>query len=372
VGHGRDRPIGGLDRELQGCIDILQFDRGAAEAHPVNRIALALLLLCGLLPAADFSIVFIPDVHLNSQTNDCTWVKQTQYLNSQIATLKIAAVIGGGDFANSAANQPTHIPHAWSTTACSSPSGLGGMTLIDTAALPWLIAVGNHDYDSDSPSGRVTALFDTEIGYGRISGKSWYVGYYSSPTDTKANQAIRFVTNGRTFLVIALEFFPRAGAITWADSVIATYPNDETIVITHGYMQSDGSLATQGSQYGPQLLYGLPSGDYDGTEIEAWAATHPSIRAVMCGHWIGGVKHSHRTDTHTSGSNLYGTFTNYQDAVPASNTVTLLEFTTATATVTVSQLNTTTGAIDNTTYVPYDLSWASSTGLFPLPSPLAR
>lgn len=329
------------------------------------------------LSAADFSIVFIPDVHLNQQSGtDCWWVQQTQYLVAQKDALKLAAVIGGGDFANSAANQPTHVPHAWSTTACSSPSGEGGMSIIDATGLPWLIAIGNHDYDNDSPSGRVTTLFDAQVGNGRLSGKSWYLGYWTPTTGTsKATQAIRFAVSGRRrILVISLEFWARTGALTWAGNLLSTYPNDEAIIITHGYMDETGALATQGSVYGPDA-YSIPaSGNSDGTEIEAWAAGHPNIRAVLCGHWILGtnVYHTHRTDTNSVGGPLYGTMTNYQlHPTTRSQVVELMEFTGDQ--VTISQLNTTTGSVDNTTYPPYTLDWtASRIGLFPLPSPRRR
>jgi hypothetical protein len=165
-----------------------------------------------------------------------------------------------------------------------------------------------------------------------------------------------------------LELFPRAAATAWADGILTDPDNAtrEVLVITHSYVKPgsayhNATLVAYGDQYGPQY-YSLA--DYpknsSGVNLKAWAAAHPNIRAIFCGHWIGGIHHSYRVDPNVAGKPLYGVFTNYQDdSTQPSQVILLLNF--AGSAVSLSQINTTTGATVGT---PYNLPWEpSSSGI---------
>lgn len=163
-----------------------------------------------------------------------------------------------------------------------------------------------------------------------------------------------------------LEFWPRAGALTWAGGIISAHPTWEVIVLTHGYMVNDGTLATAASQYGPNT-YQL-NGDASGVDIEAWAASFRNVRAVMCGHWVTSPYHAERSDTAASGLPLLGIFTNFQSATPNSQTILLMSF--QPLTVMLRLVNTTTGVVDTTSYpdLGTPLPWPAPSHLFPLPA----
>jgi Calcineurin-like phosphoesterase len=311
--------------------------------------------------AADPTFVVIPDAHLNATGQPATWVTQAAWIVANQAAWNIQGVFSTGDWANPGASG-TLLPLAWSD----------GLQSVDAMGKPWGSAVGNHDTDAGETSGeasRVFTIFDAQIGNARLSGKPWYGGSWST---SDVNYYLQFVepTTRRKFLVMFLEFFPRSGALTWAGGIISANPTWEVIVLTHGYMQTDGTLAAAGSQYGPNY-YSL-NGDASGVDIEAWAAQFSNVRAVLCGHWIPSPTHALRTDSTTNGT-LLGIFTNFQSASPNSQSVLLMSF--QPTTVTLRLVNTTTGAVDTTSYVDLGtpIAWqASQTGLWPLPSPVGR
>ena len=110
--------------------------------------------------------------------------------------------------------------------------------------------------------------FDQYICHDRIDENPWYVGYWDAPGVTpipvpgsppapstgnpsKATQAIAFSVGARQILVVAVEQFPRQGALDWAASVIASHPTFDVIFLTHSYMTMAGNLYTvNGNDYG--------------------------------------------------------------------------------------------------------------------------
>lgn len=322
----------------------------------MRRLLSICVIVCVLLvPSSlgiDFSFVIVPDEHLDQQPQDCTWVAKTQYLVANRTAMKTAAVLSSGDF--------TYLDRAWSTTSCPSPSGVGGWTIIN-AVLPWIQAPGNHDYDSENPVGRGITGFNTQVGYSRSRANYGYcatAGYQS-------NQWLKVDVVGRKFLIFALEFFPRPTALSWVDAVLATGDNSarEKIIVTHSYTKpgatyTDATLVADGDTYGPdyyKLTHGTPGPDnYSGVDLEAWAATR-GFALILCGHWIGGISHGYRVDTRTDGGNLHGIFSNWQTDVSPSERVVILDFTGNT--LTVSNLNTTTGVIDAAIFPPYTVTW---------------
>lgn len=308
----------------------------------------------------DPTFAIIPDVHLNAANQPATWTAQAAWIVANQATWNIQGVFSTGDWTN-IGRTAIDLSLAWSD----------GMQSIDAMGTPWGSAQGNHDTDAGETNGdasRVFTIFDAQLGSARLSGKSWYGGSW---TGSAANQYFKFLepTTGRRFLVMFLEFWPRAGALTWAGGIIAANPTWEVIVLTHGYMRTDGTLATAGSTYGPNA-YSL-NGDASGVDIEAWAAGFRNVRAVVCGHWISSPFHAKRSDTAASGLPLLGIFTNFQAAAANSQTILLMSF--QPATVTLRLVNTTTGVVDTTSYpdLGTPLPWPAASVLFPLPAAVA-
>jgi hypothetical protein len=326
----------------------------------MTRLILAVVLLSVLsLYATDPTFVIIPDVHLNGSDQPATWTAQAAWIVANQAVWNIQGVFSTGDWTIEG-RASTDLPVAWTA----------GMQSIDLMGKPWASAVGNHDTDSGGTSGdssRVFTIYDAQLGYARLNGKSWYGGAWNN---SASNQYVKFTepTTGRRFIMMFLEFFPRAGALAWAGGIIGTNPTAEVIVLTHGYMQTDGTLATAGSTYGPNNY--LLNGDAAGTDIETWAAGFRNIRAVICGHWVPSPFHAFRTDS-AYGRPLYGIFTNFQSASSNSETVLLMSF--QSTTVTLRLVNTTTGTVDTSSYpdLGVPIFW-NAPGPWILPSPVGR
>ena len=326
---------------------------------PLHKNTLLLFVCVGLrAQTTDPTFVVIPDVHLNQANQPATWTAQTAWIVANQATWNLRGVFSTGDW-TIGGRTATDVPLAWSD----------GMQSIDAMGIPWASAVGNHDTDAGETIGeaaRVFTIFDAQLGTTRLSGKSWYGGSWQG---SAANQYLKFVepTTGRRFLLMFLELFPRAGALAWAGGIISANPTWEVIVLTHGYMLTDGSLVTAGSTYGPNN-YSL-NGDASGVDIKAWASGFRNVRAVICGHWIDSPYHAKRSDTATSGLPLLGIFTNFQAAAANSQTALLISL--QPTTVTLRLVNTTTGVVDSTSYpdLGTPLPWPAASVLFPLPGP---
>jgi len=277
-------------------------------------------------------LVWVPDVHLEARgggglgEQPVTWAWQTPWIVANMYLYNIQAVLCAGDMHNytnppDGTSLPADLDQAWN-------DGNGGLSIIDGAKLPdgselpYLVTIGNHDYDNldyGSPGPglgqRDSSSFDKSIGWARLSrqaGKPWYVGYWPDPGGSLANQAIKIDVGGRHILIIALEVFPRPEAVTWAGGLINSYPTCEVIIITHGYMKLTSHLTANDAGYGPNN----PT-LYDGIRLNDWAKGFSNVKAILCGHDIPdgtdtGTNVAHRVDTATDEHPLVGIYANYQ------------------------------------------------------------
>lgn len=290
------------------------------------------------------SIVFIGDPHLNQAGQPTTWTTQTQWISDNVSAWNIQAVLCAGDFDGGTINGPQdsapNVSGGWSN----------GWNTIDGTGLPYLMAVGNHDYSQNQPSTRDTTVFDLELGWNRIHAKSWYGDYFNiGPTASRANQYILVTVGTHNLLIMALECWPRATTMAWADGVVQAHLDREVIVITHGYMQAGGVLFQKGDNFGPST-YLLPGTDYAGVEIAAWAAKWPNnVWLILCGHYDP-PEYFRRSDGRT-----YGIMGDYQGASPSSQTILIIAF--SANSITINNYNTTTQTLDVTTYPPETVPW---------------
>lgn len=335
----------------------------------ILKAALLLFACLCILSAADFSIVMLPDVHAGQNNNEVAWVNQTAWIVAQQSALNIVAIWGVGDLTW----DPNHTnapPNDWATqlgNVWQWNSATNGYFQLSGLKIPWITSSGNHDCQTAvcaPSSGDATTTFDAQDGYSRVNSNVWYCGYYADTTGDKSNQCIEFLVNRRRFLVITMEYEPRTVVTAWAGGIINAHPFDEVVILTHKFLTNTGTLDATNE-----------TGGQTGVQVDAWARGYPNIRAILCGHQIGGAHNAYRASTANDGHTIHENFTNYQDVSSGfstpyfSNALLLLQFTGNQ--VTLSQVNTTSGAIDNTTNPPYTLTWQpSTTVLFPLSSPI--
>ncbi len=182
-----------------------------------------------------FSIVVLPDTQLYSQDDPNVFKLMTTWIVENAEGLNIKFVLHMGDIVNvdNDANQWSNADEA--------------MSILDGAAVPYSLVVGNHDMMADAnkypDSTRNTTNFNSTFPYTRYENKPWYGGRMEEtiddgfvPSDDYDNVYHYFRAVGMDFLVLALEVGPTDAMLAWADTVISSHPNHRVILTTHSYM----------------------------------------------------------------------------------------------------------------------------------------
>jgi hypothetical protein len=304
----------------------------------IPSLVAALSLLCAAASAApaDFTFVVFPDTQymvssdLRHDRDVPMWKSMCEWVVANRGAQNIRAVLSVGDVTDHADPAEFGVASA-------------GYRLLEAAGIPCVPIVGNHDYDLGPGNGtgygarnRKVNAFDAAFGPARFTGKSWYGG---SLDDSDANYYVTIEAEGSRFLVVALELFARPRAVEWAAQVIDDHPGADVIILTHGYMQPNGTLIKRWQSGGPGI-YGLEDG-CDGEELwDRLVRRKPRTIAVICGHRSGPPHVAHRTDTGDRGNAVHGVLFDYQGANRGDGWVGLLRFRPSLRTIEVSSYRT--------------------------------
>ena len=157
--------------------------------------------------------------------------------------------------------------------------------------MAYTYSLGNHDMGSKPrkrADTRNTDLANKYLDLENLSSSGLVGSYPSNRVDNLAH-AVRL--KGDDYLIISLEYGPRAQSVKWAENMIASYPNHKVIINTHAYMYSDSTQIGEGDSWNPHT-YGLnKDGDtiYDGEEL--WSVLvkkYKNIFMVVSGHILNG------------------------------------------------------------------------------------
>ncbi|MCX8128480.1 MAG: metallophosphoesterase, partial [Clostridia bacterium] len=237
-----------------------------------------------------FTIAIIPDTQ-NEVTNSAAitgeWFKnRTQWLVNNKSTLDLRYVLATGDLAN----WPAH-------DADQMPIIATGLQVLGSAGIPYLPALGNHDTAATGVGGsaapgdasvnvRNTTAFNSAVPLSRFPG---IVTFESNKVE---NSYRTFEAEGKKWMVLSLELWPRTAAINWAKGVVQNHPDHNVIIQTHSYLNGDGSINQSNGGYGsnsPQYLY------------DNLVKVYPNIRFVFSGHVGAAAK---REDTGVNGNKI--------------------------------------------------------------------
>lgn len=222
-------------------------------------------------PPENFTLVVLPDTQLYSESYPSVYDNQTQWIVNNAGSMKTVFVTHEGDVVN--VNGQTI---QWQR-ANSSMSKLDG-------SVPWGIAPGNHDLDSNLTN------YNTYFGYSRFSGKSWYGGAYQN---TNTNSYELFSGGADNYVIFHFQYGVNDSVLAWANTTLAGYPNSRVIVTAHDYMSSAGTRSTTGT-----LIW------------NSFVAPHADqVFLVLCGHTVAEAL---RTDI-VGGHTVYQILANYQD-----------------------------------------------------------
>jgi hypothetical protein len=256
-----------------------------------------------LIPAAqaeDFTVVALPDTQMYARLYPDIFYSQTNWIANNVQSLNIKAVVGLGDIVDGGGSL-----QQWQV-ADTAYRALDGI-------VPYAAAIGNHDYDQGDSNiaGRtaVTLNFNRFFGPSRYAGYSWYGGQY--PSGSNENFFIRFEANGKKFLVLVLEFYPRQESISWAAGVLKANSDSEVIVVTHSFLYGDNTRVNTCDPYSAET-YGLGA-DYDGDEMwQKLIRRYSNIIMVLSGHIVDYHGIARRADIGVNGNLVNEVLSNYQ------------------------------------------------------------
>jgi len=294
----------------------------------------------------DFSIIVLPDTQYYSESYPAILNSQAQWVVNNAAVLNIQLVLGVGDIVNNGSSSTE-----WITADAAYKQ-------FDAAHIPYFAAIGNHDYNGNNPNGRTssTSNFNHYFGPPRYQNTAnWSTPYWQGSYPNGSNENFYgFVTiNGQQYLILALEFYPRDAALSWAGQVIQKNPGAQTIIITHAYEYFDNTRISACNSFDAQY-YGL-GGDNDGDAM--WTKLvrqYKNISLVLSGHEVRGAGQDatgRRADMGTAGNLVTQILANYQNVSNGGNGY-----------LRIMKFHPSTDTIDVLTYSPYLNSYLTDSG----------
>lgn len=271
----------------------------------ITRLAIAILftvILTGVSSAqttpGEFTIVALPDTQMYSKSYPQIFASETKWIADNAAAMNIKLVVGLGDIVDSGGEIGQ-----WQNADAA-------MRNIDYK-VPFMMAIGNHDYDRNDPAGRTASAtnFNSVFGPARFADRAWYRGQF--PAGSNENSYSIFSFSGTSYLVLMLEVFPRDSAISWASNIIRTHPSSKVILVTHSYIYFDNTrLDRCDINSAGSFSVGR---DNDGQQVwEKLVSKYANITMVLSGHVVQGDGTGRRSDLGTHGNLVNQILSNYQ------------------------------------------------------------
>jgi hypothetical protein len=260
--------------------------------------ALAAIPVLAQTTPGEFTIAALPDTQFYSKSYPQIMTAETQWIADHAAEMNIQLVVGLGDIVDSGGSS-----YQWQNADLA-------YRLLD-GKVPYMAAIGNHDYDLNNPAGRSgsTKNYNAYFGPQRYAGKSWYKGQY--PAGSNENFYGIFTFGGKQYLVMVLECFPRNSSLSWASAVMKNHPGMDTIVVTHAYTYADSTRMDR-CDSNSAGSFGVAQ-DNDGEQVwEKFASKYSNITMVLNGHVVQGDGTGHRTDLGANGNIVNQMLSDYQ------------------------------------------------------------
>jgi calcineurin-like phosphoesterase family protein len=296
-----------------------QRDALVASGWAVERVAFY-AVVAGGTPGDDtdttFSFAVIPDTQNEITASDSRFANRVSWLvaNQQRLDVRFATQIG--DLTNWGSVDPTQFVRA-STELQPLEQ-----------AMPWSGAIGNHDTaavcagGSGCPGANTSLTVRDTSAYNKYFPVSRFPDIQGTFEAGKIDNAYQVVREGGVdWLILNLELWPRVEAVAWAKSVVASHPDHNVIVVTHAYLNTDGTISASNGGYGatsPQYLY------------DNLIKVYPNVKIVLSGH-VG--TSAVRTDVGVNGNKVVSLLTSYHSWT---NPVRIVEIDTAAGTATSS------------------------------------
>lgn len=239
--------------------------------------------------SSKFTIAIMPDTQQEVLGTSTRFRQRSEWLVANREALNLRFVTHSGDVVNWGAQDPPQFVVA-----------SDAMRPLETAAIPYSLAIGNHDTAAVCEGGsacpgvsipvavRDTTAFNATFPpsrYAALTGE-----FEAGKVD---NSWSTFEASGLHWMVMTLELWPRQVAIAWANRVVAAHPGHNVIVVTHSYLTATADISASNGGYGatsPQFLF------------DNFIKLHANIRFVFSGH-VGTA--ASRVDTGVNGNAIH-------------------------------------------------------------------
>jgi Calcineurin-like phosphoesterase len=249
-----------------------------------------------------FTVVVLPDTQYYAAEHPEILQAQAEWIVSRRAAEQIALVLHEGDIVDA------DEPRQWQAAARSLHE-LDGV-------VPYVLCAGNHDYRRAGPvvsrDGSMSAYFPPAS----FASRSWFRGTFEAGRIEDSYEIVDLP--GGPWLILSLEFGARDAVLAWADGIAKRHAGLPAIVVTHAYLDSDGTrydhVARPDQLWNPhRYLSDAHPGDVnDGEEIwRKLVARNDNILFVLCGHdLVDGV--GRLTSVRRDGTRVHQLLANYQ------------------------------------------------------------
>lgn len=236
-----------------------------------------------------FTIIMLPDTQIYSKSHPALFYAQTDWVKRARDQENIVFVTQVGDIIN----DRSKIMSQW-TVASNAMARLDGV-------VPWGVAIGNHDYDSDQLKQGVATTWLSYFGPQRFKDCKWYGG--ASPNGLNSCQL--FSGGGIDFVILHLEVEVPDPAIAWAQQILRQHPDRAAIVATHAYLKGRDGV-------GRNPKHDMRSGGNSGEAIwKKLIQANPQVFMVLCGH-EGRTDEYYQVSTNRVGNRVVEILADYQ------------------------------------------------------------
>lgn len=249
-----------------------------------------------------WTLAVLPDTQNYAKDFPDVLTSQTRWIVEHRIDRNVAYVLTVGDLTNN------NNPPQWGNFRYS-------MSLLD-GVVPYVLVTGNHDYGTTGTPKVRDTLLNVYFPAAMFKSQRNFGGTFEP--DKLENAYYFFAAGGREWLVIALEYGPRAEVVQWAGQILDKYPDRSAILLTHSYLLPDGTRSdinvNPKSGMNPHNLpfAKLPGGVNDGEELwQKLASQHANVVFVLSGHELG--KGALLTSTGVKGNRVHQLFANYQN-----------------------------------------------------------
>ncbi len=238
----------------------------------------------------DITIAVLPDTQYYTSCREKHFAAQTKYVAQLAQSRRIVASVFLGDL--------TEHNDAPEWKFVSDAIGLLPPTV------PVVLATGNHDYGSAGTSDVRSTLFNDFL---KATPATQSVIVEQMESGHLENAFYRINDAEFSLAILVLEWSPRDKTVDWAKGVLAKYPEERLIFVTHAYLYHDDTRYDW-ARYGKEqrwnpLAYGTakrdpeqlpggtnlhPDGAWDGERLwQGLLSDYPGLFLTLNGHVLG-------------------------------------------------------------------------------------